>query len=856
MLKKEEAAWSMPVKQLYQYFKTSPSGLTAQQVQERWQSQGPNDLEKKERWQALRLFVWQFRSPLILILLAATVISYVLGERLNAAVIFLMICLNVILAFFQEYRAEQTINELKKYVSYTAKVLRDGQVQEIDSRELVQGDIVYLARGDVVPADIRVLKVRGLTVDESSLTGESLPVSKTVNLLSAHQQLPTQLHNMVFLGTTIMSGTAHGIITATGKKTFFGHTAAYLHKKEPEADFQKSIHKFSKLLVKIIVVMTLFIFLVNAFLGKGHFNSFMFALALAVGITPEILPVVMTVTLSRGASNMAKENVITKRLSSVEDLGNIDTLCCDKTGTLTEGKLTLYNYVDLEGRKDVAVLLGGILSGSTRGVSHKTQENPIDLAIAEHHAAKGIMTEVEQYQFLAENEFDYERRRIGVVVRKNSQVLLKVKGAPESVLNVSSGAFYRGKTQPLTPSRRKTIFNQVKKYELDGYKVIAVAEKSFEKLLRKTKATGADEHHLTLRGFLLFIDPPKKSAKEALTLLQRLGVKVKIITGDSPTVTWRICKEVGLFIAKNRIITGEELEGLTPQKLGEYAQTYSVFARVSPEQKYNLVASLNKENHIVGFLGDGVNDAPALKAADVGIAVDTGSNIAKEAADIILLKKSLHAIVIGIEQGRKIFSNITKYILNTISANYGNMFTIALSSLFLKFLPLLPVQILLNNFVSDIPNLTIATDQVDPELLHKPRRWNFQLISHFMLYFGILSSLFDLILIILLLLVFHSTTEVFRTAWFVMSAISEIIILFSLRTHLTFFRSKPSMWLVLVSFITIFWVLALPYLWWGQKFFEFVPLTGEVLVLIGFVLLGYFIAVEIAKRFFYKKFSE
>ncbi len=843
--------WAVSPKILFSHFNTNPQGLSHKEALHRQEHYGYNDVSKKEERHGLTIFLSQFKNPLILILLAATLISRFLGENVNALVILLMVLLNVFLGFFQEYRAERTIRELKKYVSYQAKVLRDGELVELDAKELVPGDIVHLSIGDLVPADLRLLAEEDLTADESSLTGESLPVSKQTSSVSKYRSLPQELRNMAFMGTSIAAGFGKGMVVATGGRTFFGKTAAYLQKKEPEADFQKSIHRFSNFLLMVVVVMTVFIFIANALLGKGYLISFMFALALAVGITPEILPVIMTVTLSKGASQMAREKVITKRLSSVEDLGNIDTLCCDKTGTLTEGKLELQDYRDVEGKRDTKVVLYSMLCSSVPHLKTAALGNPLDKAIWESSAGKGLATDAREYTFLDQNEFDYHRRRMSVLVEHASSTLLIAKGAPESIFSICQNVSLKGKSIPFTAKLHHALRVRVHQYEKDGYKVIAIAERK----VQQKKMNRSDEQKLTLIGFLLFLDPPKKSAKEALALLKQLGVHIKVISGDSPVITEKICREVGLVL-KDRIITGEELERLTPTEMEEYSQRYTVFARVSPEQKYKIVASLNKEGHIVGFLGDGVNDAPALRAADVGISVDTGAGIAKEAADIILLKKSLHVLIDGIMQGRKIFSNITKYILNTISANYGNMFTVAISSLFLRFIPLLPSQILLNNFISDIPNLTISTDNVDAELLHKPKRWNFKLISRFMIYFGLLSSVFDLILILAMLLIFQSTPAEFRTGWFVMSAISEIIILFSLRTHVSFFKSRPSMWLIAVSFITIFTTLALPYFLFGQRFFELVPLSGELMLLIGIVLLGYFIAAEIAKRYFFRKFAE
>ncbi|MBI4980933.1 magnesium-translocating P-type ATPase [Candidatus Woesearchaeota archaeon] len=852
MLEKEGEAWSIALKELFSQLKSSDTGLTTSEAEKRLKEQGLNDLSRKEEHDAWDILFYQFKNPLVLVLLAATIISYFLGEKVEAIVILSIVALNILLGFVQEFRAEKASRELKKYVSLKVKVFREGELKEIDSKHLVPGDVVYLNIGDLVPADIRLFYVDNFTTDESPLTGESIPVLKKITSVPPHHDLPSQLFNMAFMGTFVSSGSGKGIVTHTGEKTFFGRTAAYLKKKEPEANFQKSIHKFSNFLLKVILAMTVFIFISNALLGKGYFSSFMFALALAVGITPEILPLIMTVTLSNGALKMAKEKVITKRLASIEDLGNIDTLCCDKTGTLTEGRLTLEKYLNLNQEKEPRLVLYGMLCNSSQGLNKKALDNPIDKSIWAHTLAKSLLPKLKEYTFIDENEFDFERRRMSVIVKKDDMQLLLVKGAPDAVLKVCDFAQLNDHKCKLSSALKFEVERRVKSYESNGYRVIAVAEKPYS----KHKSTKYDETGLTLLGFLLFLDPPKKSAREALSLLAKLGVKVKVISGDSPVVTKHICHEVGLVIAERIVITGEELELLSPAQLEQYAQRYNVFARVTPEQKYKLVASLNREGHIVGFLGDGINDAPALRAADVGISVDTASGIAKDAADIILLNKSLHVLIDGIKQGRKVFGNITKYVLNTISANYGNMFTVALSSLFMKFIPLLPVQILLNNFISDVPNLAISTDKVDEELLHKPRKWNIKLISRFMVYFGLLSTFFDLLLIFAMLYVFKVNLEVFRTSWFVESVISEIIILFALRTHLSFFRSKPSVWLVLVSIGAVVFSLALPFWAFSQQLFEFVPLDWKMLVLIGAILGAYFTTIELAKKRFFRKFSE
>ena len=848
--KREEikSPWALSIEKLFQELESSKQGLTESEAEKRIKKYGINEIAGKGKRHGLSIFISQFKNSLIIVLIFAAIISYFLGGKVDSIVILSMVVMTAGLGFYQEYKAEKSLQELRKYITKKSRVLRNGKIVDLDSKNITPGDIIYLERGDLVHADIRLIHIDGLSTNENSLTGESMPVSKKIMVLNETYSSPQSLSNMVFMGTSVVGGAGYGIVVTTGKNTFFGKTAEYL-KEEPEGDFQKNIRKFSNLLLKIILIMTIFIFITNSIFGKGIFQSFLFAIALAVGITPEALPVIITITLSRGASRMAKEKVIVKKLVSIEDLGNIDTLCCDKTGTLTEGTVSLKGYVDLEGQKSNKLVLYGLLCNSLEG---KKSEDPIDSAIWDSEEAKKLTAELKNYEVIDKYEFDFERRRMSVLVKSKRGNLLITKGSPESILKVCRSAIIDGEKRELSGALIRKINNKILKYEENGYKVIAVAEKST--IIRKINKT--DEKNLNLTGFLLFLDPPKKDAKEALEKFEALGVNIKIISGDSPTVTKKVCYEVGIKITKNRIILGDELEKLNKEEFEQCVAKYNVFARITPEQKYNIVASLNKEGHIVGFLGDGVNDAPALKAADVGISVDSGTGVAKEASDIILLQKNLKFLAHGIEEGRKTFGNTTKYILNTMSANYGNMITVAASSVFLNFIPLLPSQILLNNFMSDIPCFTISTDSVDKEFLKKPKKWDMKGIYRFMLYFGLISSFFDILLILILLLVINASEASFRTAWFVESALSEIIVTFAIRTKRPFFKSMPGKLLLVSSLITIIAVVGITYTAFGNNFFEFVKLQFSVLVLIVGILAAYFISVEIAKKRFFKKFEE
>jgi len=806
-------------------------GLTADEAARRLALHGPNDPGGHGGRGVWRVFGAQVTNRLVLLLIVAALLSYFLGQRLDSAVILAIVAVNAALGFVQEYRAERALIALRGLVTHTARVRRGGVVTEVPARIVVPGDVVLLGIGDRVPADLRLALADDLSLDESTLTGESLPVGKA--------------EGPAFMGTVVAGGYGEGIVTATGRATALGRTAAVLERKPPETDFQKNIRAFSDLLFRITVGMTVFVFLANAVFGKGIASSFLFAVALAVGITPEALPVIVTIALSTGALRMARAKVIVKRLIAVENLGNVDVICCDKTGTLTEGEPVLREYVDVAGRPDPQVLLLGLLCGDASATPRGRGGAPgksLDRALWRSDGAASLERALAAYRTLDRNELDFTRRRMSVAVRGPEGNRLVVKGAAEAVLAVSR----------LTPDVAAAMAGRAAGFERDGYRVVAVAEKPID--TDRTRA--ADETELTLRGFLLFLDPPKTDVRDTLAAFAALGVDLKVMSGDGPVITRRICREVGLPVAEDHVVTGAELEGLSEDAVRGLVRRYDVFARVSPEQKSRLVEALRATGHVVGFLGDGVNDAAALRAADVGIAVDSGADVAKDAADIVLLEKSLGALADGIVAGRRTFGNIVKYILNTISANFGNMATVALSSLFLRFIPLLPSQILLNNLLSDGPLVTVSTDNVDPELLRRPRKWHLELISRFMISFGLLSVLFDLMLIVTLVWVLRAGTDLFRTAWFVESALSEILVTFAIRTRSAFFRSAPGAWLVGASVLAGAAALGLPFTSVGQTYFAFVPLPGAVLALVAGILVAYFASAELAKGAFFRRFEQ
>ena len=810
-------------------------GLSPEEAARRLAQDGPNEVAAGTSRPALRILRRQLESPLVLVLIGVAGVSRLLGESVEAMVILLVVALNALLGFVQEYRAERALEALRRFVTRTARVRRGGTTEEVPAAQVVKGDVVLLEVGDLVPADLVLTAGEDLATDEASLTGESVPVNKNPGA-------------GVYLGTAVVSGFGQGVVNATGRATLFGRSARLLEEGSAESDFERSIRRFSSFLVRVIILLTVFVFLANALLGKGWFDSFLFAVALAVGITPEVLPAIVAITLANGALRMARDQVVVKRLSAVEDLGNVDILCCDKTGTLTLGEFGLHDFVAPDGRRDPAVLLSGALTAASAcGVPESGAANPTDRAVWASEALGAIRDQLAGCRVLDRVAFDYRRRRSSVLAATPDGTMLLVKGAPESVLPLCVAVRGGGGAGALSEEERERIAAQVARYEEDGLRVLAIAERAAS----GHTAAVADERDLTLRGFLLFADPPKPDVREALERLGELGVELRIMSGDSPVVTRRICREAGIP-ADGGVLVGSDLVGLSPDALRRRALDCRVFARLTPDQKQQLVVALRGAGHVVGFLGDGVNDAAALQAADVGVSVDSGTDIAKAASDVILLQKSLGVLAGGIVEGRKTFANITKYIFNVISGNFGNMSTVAVSSLFLAYIPLLPSQILLNNFLCDLPMVTVATDRVDDELLRRPRRWNIPAIARFMVAFGLLSAVFDLLLIGVMLR-WGTAVPPFRSAWFVESAWSELLVIFSLRTRHPIWRSRPSAWLAWTAAATGAVALALPYTGVGHRWFEFVPVSGRLVGLIGLVLGLYLISAEVAKRTFFRR---
>jgi len=800
-------AWQINETKIFTYAKTSPNGLNGQDAEDRLQKYGQNIVGGGKARSPWTILISQFKNWLIIMLLCASVVSFFLGASLDGMVIILLVVLSSLFGFVQEHKAEKVIGDLKKFITQKCRVLREGKWIEINSVNLVPGDVIEVRIGDKIPADMRFTLTDNLAIDESILTGESFPVAKNTNKLNETSANPAKLLNMGFMGTLVAEGRGKGVVVATGLNTFFGKSAKSLEIPEPETDFQKQIKNFSLFLFRVVIVMTLFIFATNSFLKKDILESFLFALALAVGITPEMLPAIITVTLSQGALKMAKKKVVVKRLISVEDFGNVDTLCMDKTGTLTEGKFALGSFINLDNDLDKDVLIKAVLCTSGfYDKSHEVTTSPIDHAILASGFIPNLKSKLARFTLVDENVFDYQRKRMSVLVKDGPSSLLIAKGAYESIFSICTHAYFNKKRLKLDKASLSKLNSIITKYEEESYRIIAVAAKKHGAKTSRLE----DESGMTLYGLLLFKDPVKASSHDAVKHFVELGVDLKVLSGDSLTVCKKASQEAGILFKENEVINGDELEGISEIEFRNVCKKIKIFARVTPEQKFRIVNALNYEGHIVGFLGDGVNDVAALRAADVGISVDTGVDIAKDASDIILLEKDLKILSEGIQLGRKTFGNIMKYILNTISANYGNMFTVAASSLFIKFIPLLPTQILLNNFISDVPLFAVATDNVDANFIKKPKRWNLDYIKDFMIFYGFVSTFFDMVLILPMIFIFKVSPEVVRTAWFVESSISEILVTFAIRTRLPFYKSRPSKALLLLSGASILVVLLLP----------------------------------------------
>ncbi len=818
---------------LFEQLGSSESGLSTQEARLRLEKFGPNEPTIVHRTASIRQLLVFFANPLVIILLIASLVSAFLGEVINASIIIAMVLLSVALNFFQTFRSQRAVEQLRAGVALTSSVLRDGAWVELPRHELVPGDIIRLAAGDLVPADARLVQTIGLHVQQSALTGESMPVEKDARDITSMPQNHAEATNIVFLGTSVVSGTATALIILTGQATAFGDIAARLAARPPETDFERGIKRFGFLIMRIVFFLVLFVFLVSIILKHPPFESLLFAVALAVGLTPEFLPMITAVTLAQGASHMAKQKVIIKNLAAIQNFGSMDILCSDKTGTLTSGSMVLNQHVDPFGNPSERVLfLAYLNSFYETGI-----RSPLDTAILQHNHQ-----DIQAYTKLSEIPFDFERRRLSIVVETGGKAMLITKGAPESILGVCTSAEVDGQIKPFDTEARtrcETIFQDLSS---KGFRMLAVA---YCLVPVQESYTTADEKDMVLVGYLTFYDPPLEDADEMLDELRRDGVEVKILTGDNEHVARYVCEQVGL--SKERIVLGDELDHMSDTALTHVAEQTNVFARVSPAQKNRIILALKRRSHVVGFLGDGINDAPSLHAADVGISVSTAVDVAKDAAEIILLEHSLRVMHHGILEGRKAFGNVMKYLLMGTSSNFGNMFSMAGASLFLQFLPMLPTQILLNNFLYDLSQVTIPTDHVDASYIIKPHRWDIKLIRDFMIYIGPISSIFDFLTFFIMLWVFRAPEALFHTGWFVESLATQTLVLFIIRTAGNPLRSRPSLPLAITTILVVCIGIILPFTPLAGPL-GFTPLPPLYFLFLAGMIITYLLLVEIVKR--------
>lgn len=829
----------IPVDQLMETLHTSLQGLSSDEVESRRSTYGPNEVVRQKKLAAFRQFAGQLKNPLIIILLLAAVLSIFLAELVDALIIIVIVFLSVCIDFFQEYRAERAVELLKEKISTMATVIRDGARQDVPLSELVPGDIITLSAGDIVPADARVLSARDFFVDQSALTGESFPVEKTAQERQGMEPDPSGREQYLFMSSPVVSGSATAAVVKTGMRTEYGKIAERLTARPPETEFERGLKQFSYLVTRIIFLLVIFVFFTNALFKHGVLDSLLFAVALAVGLTPELLPMILTVNLAKGALAMSEKGVIVKHLASIQNFGSMDVLCTDKTGTLTENRITLIYHVDVERTSSDQVLLYSYLNSF-----HQTGlKSPLDEAIL-----KKSGVEIGQFRKIDEIPFDFIRKRISVVVEKDGERILIAKGAPEEILKLCTRISRGDGSEPFTSEWQTQAVTLYNTFSREGFRILAVASKKISD--EKTTYITEDETSLTFLGFVAFIDPPKETAHESLLMLHDAGIDVKVITGDNELVTRHICATLDFPIT--RIIEGSELARMDSDTLASAVEQANIFTRVSPPQKERIIRALMKNNHVVGYLGDGINDAPSIRAADIGITVDNAVDIAKESADIVLLKKDLRVLRDGILEGRKTFGNTMKYIMMGTSSNFGNMISVAAASLFLPFLPLLPVQILLNNLLYDMSQSTIPTDTVDAEYVLAPKRWDIGFIKKFLLVFGPVSSLFDILTFITLLVVFHAPMETFRTVWFLESLCTQTFIIFAIRTRrVPFYKSRPSRFLIISSILVILAGIAITFTPAGNLF-GFVPLTLPYFLLIAALVTGYIVVVELVKTRFYR----
>ena len=842
MINSKQKFWALSTEEVLKQMETNTNGLSSIEAKKRLEEYGANAIKQSKNNSAFYLFLSQFKSPIILILIFAIGLSFSLGNTGDALIILGIVIVSGLLGFWQEYGANRAVEKLVAMVEIKVKLFRDGSLTEVSLEEIVPGDIVILKAGDMIPGDCLIIESNSLFIDEATLTGETFPLEKEVGILTEDTVIGKR-KNSLWMGTHVISGDGKAVIVATGKDTEFGEIAERLKFRPETTEFERGVNQFGFLLMEITLLLVIAIFAINVFLKRSVLDSFLFSLALAVGLTPQLLPAIISINLAHGAKLMANAKVIVKRLDSIENLGSMDVLCSDKTGTLTDGVVRLQSALDIEGNQSEKTLLYAYLNASFESGF----VNPIDEAIRSFKKF-----DISKFNKLAEEPYDFIRKRLSVLLTEEDtsssdgkRQIVITKGALKNVLAVCTAAeMGDGKIVDISLVNDE-IQKKYEEFSSLGYRTIGIAYKVGIESLRE----GEHESDLIFLGFITLFDPLKPDIINTIDRLKALGVSLKIITGDNRLVAADVVSQMGIL--DGQILTGPDLHKMSDNALLKRVSEVTIFAEIEPNQKERIIIALKKAGFVVGYLGDGINDASALHAADVGISVETAADVAKEASDIVLLEKNLEVLIKGVKEGRMTFANTLKYVFMATSANFGNMFSMAGASLFLSFLPLLPKQILMTNLLTDFPEMTIASDSVDEELIMKPRRWDIKFIRKFMLTFGLISSLFDYLTFGVLIYLVHATEIQFRTGWFIESVISASLVVLVIRTRKSFYKSKPGKHLTLAVFFIVVITMLLPYTPLAALLgFQALPIW--VLLIICVIVSLYIVTAEIAKKFFYK----
>jgi len=837
MIKQPPAYWSVTQSDLLTGLGTRPEGLSSPEAKQRLMDYGANLLKPPKRSDTLSLLFAQFKSPIILTLVFAAGLSFFLQDPIDAVIILFIVLISGLLGFWQERGAVDAVNKLLAIVSIKTAVFRDGKTADIVLEDVVPGDIIILHAGDAIPADSLIIESKDFFVDEATLTGETYPVEKAAGLLPAETPLSGRT-NCVFMGTHVISGTGKAVVVFTGQQAEFGKISERLKLRPQETEFERGIQQFGYFLLEVTLALVVIVFAINVFFHKPVLESFLFSLALAVGLTPQLLPAIISINLAHGAKKMAAQRVIVKRLAAIENFGSMDVLCSDKTGTLTEGKVTMNSALDLEGNPSDRIFFHAYMNAFFQ----QGFTNPLDEAILSYK-----QQDISGYKKADEVPYDFIRKRLSILVEKDSRYLMVTKGTIPNILSICALAETPGGDNVAVALVMQQIQQRFEMLSSQGFRLLGLAYKDMgvESVIHKDL-----ERDMIFLGFLLFFDPPKKGIAETIGSLKQLGVSLKIVTGDNRLVAAKVSHDIGIPEAK--ILSGSEIHEISDAALLRKVVETDVFAEIEPNQKERIILALRKAGHVVGYMGDGINDASALHAADVGISVDTAADVAKESADIVLMEKDLAVLVQGVREGRTTFANTLKYVFMATSANFGNMFSMAGASLFLSFLPLLPKQILLTNLMTDFPEMTIAADNVDSEMVDKPRRWDIAFIKKFMITFGLVSSIFDYMTFGVLIWILRATQAQFQTGWFMESVVSASLIVLVIRSRRPFFKSRPGKYLVIATIIIVAATLVLPFTPLGH-IFGFALLPISFLLMMGLIVMLYIFMAEVVKRIFYRK---